>query len=371
MEGANNSAVTIKAVSTFNGEITATKSINVTYKETVEELTSISIVGNTAISGQNYQFSIAYTPVNSAYKGITWSITKGSTYATINQLTGLLTILSGANNSEVTVKATSTHDNTIMATKDITVTYAEINWDLSKVWGAIDIEPSNLPNLMNTNDCGLYVEFANDSENLEVQGKNVVFTNNGLVPDHTYVDNSLSLFEYAKGSSVCFGWCGLYKNMGTTNVNVKPSTTGKYTYIFSRKVANNLAGNYFFANNQDMTDKNGAIETLGTPYASMTSISDFKKYLSFGFPAGNNITVVSDLASAIENSAQRAKMIEYSCKKAIKIKSFILAPGTYATKDEVIAARDSAYVDIRFNEDGQPYNAGSIGELLLCDAITA
>lgn len=118
LEGANNSSVTVKAVSTFNGEITATKSINVTYKETVDELTGISIVGDDTVGLSWAQFSIDYNPSNTSKVGVTWSITAGSQYASINQDGVLSASLAGS----VTIKAVSTYDSSIVATKTITIT---------------------------------------------------------------------------------------------------------------------------------------------------------------------------------------------------------------------------------------------------------
>lgn len=86
-------------------------------------LAGISITGIDTVSGTSSQYSVGYTPLNTSQRGVTWSITSGGTYATIDANTGLLTVLSGANASVVTIKATSTVDNSIAAIKSITVTY--------------------------------------------------------------------------------------------------------------------------------------------------------------------------------------------------------------------------------------------------------
>ena len=121
MEGANNSAVTIKAVSTFNGEITATKSINVTYKETVEELTSISIVGDDVVGVVGAQYSIAYNPVNTSKVGVTWSIIDGSSSCSIDA-NGYFSI---TGSGIATIQAVSIYDDTIVATKSVEYTYTQ------------------------------------------------------------------------------------------------------------------------------------------------------------------------------------------------------------------------------------------------------
>ena len=124
--------MTVKAVSTFNSEITATKSINVTYKETVDELTSISIVGNDTVEASTYQFEIAYNPVNTSKKGVTWSVTSGNAYASIDSSTGKLTVLSGAKNSSVTIKAVSNFDAEITASKNLIVTGTNLIYALDE-----------------------------------------------------------------------------------------------------------------------------------------------------------------------------------------------------------------------------------------------
>lgn len=124
--GANTSAVTIKATSTVDNSIVATKNITVTYVAAPILLTALSISGSDTVTGTTSQYSVGYTPSNTTQQGVTWSITSGSQYATIDANTGLLTILSGANASAVTIKATSAVNNTITATKNVTVTYDNI-----------------------------------------------------------------------------------------------------------------------------------------------------------------------------------------------------------------------------------------------------
>lgn len=86
---------------------------------------SIGIVGDATVTGTTATYEASFTPSTTTQRSVTWSVESGGTYATINANTGVLTILQGANNSPVTIKATSTADATIYATKTLSVTYHE------------------------------------------------------------------------------------------------------------------------------------------------------------------------------------------------------------------------------------------------------
>ena len=88
-------------------------------------LVSLSIVAENSYSGSStdsFNLSVTYNPANTTQTGVTWSIESGSSYASITS-GGVLSILSGADSDEVVVKATSTVNSSIYATKTITVTY--------------------------------------------------------------------------------------------------------------------------------------------------------------------------------------------------------------------------------------------------------
>ena len=89
------------------------------------DVTGITINANSSYTGVSAQLSATYEPFNTNQKGVTWAIISGGSYASIHANTGLLTILEGANASQVTVKATSTFNPSITATKTIVVTYKE------------------------------------------------------------------------------------------------------------------------------------------------------------------------------------------------------------------------------------------------------
>lgn len=112
--------VTIRATSTFNAGVVATKEVSVMYSLTVDELAGISITGPDTAGLSGAKYAIAYVPVNTSRTGVTWSVTSGSSFARIDQ-EGNLTV-TGA--GIVTIKAVSTYDGSIMAEKTVTTSTA-------------------------------------------------------------------------------------------------------------------------------------------------------------------------------------------------------------------------------------------------------
>lgn len=100
-------------------------------------LGTVTLKGNVPLSGisidgpmsvvKEARFTVSYYPPNTTtQRGVTWSIISGGSYAAIDSNTGVLTALSGASASSVTVKATSIYDQNIYATKTISVTYVGV-----------------------------------------------------------------------------------------------------------------------------------------------------------------------------------------------------------------------------------------------------
>lgn len=118
--GASNSSVTIKCASADNPSIYGTKTIRVSY---VKEITAISISGPSSVTDEG-QFSAALTPSDTTQTGLVWSISSGSSYASIDQ-NGLVTALDGASNSSVTIKCQSSAKSSVYATKTISVTKSQ------------------------------------------------------------------------------------------------------------------------------------------------------------------------------------------------------------------------------------------------------
>lgn len=64
-----------------------------------------------------------YSPANTTERGVVWSISAGSQYASIEETSGLLTIKEDAQESSVVVRCVSVADQSIVATKSIVVSY--------------------------------------------------------------------------------------------------------------------------------------------------------------------------------------------------------------------------------------------------------
>ena len=126
-------SVTIKATSTHKPSIVATKTVSVTFvgQGTLYpvELQSITIDGSETVNtnSNTATYSVVYLPVMTTQKGVTWSIESGSDYASISQ-DGTLTV---KKSGSVTIKATSTHKPSIVATKNVSVTFVGQGTDVS------------------------------------------------------------------------------------------------------------------------------------------------------------------------------------------------------------------------------------------------
>lgn len=94
-----------------------------TYFKDNVPLQSLSINANNSYTGKTFKPTVSYTPTGTTQKGVTWEITEGSQYATINSSIGVVTIDEDADEAEIIIKATSTYNSLITATKTIIVTY--------------------------------------------------------------------------------------------------------------------------------------------------------------------------------------------------------------------------------------------------------
>lgn len=89
---------------------------------TAVALTGLSVSGDSTVgnAGNKAQYNVEYTPSNTTQRGVIWSVTSGSAYASIDE-SGLLTVKSGANGNAVTIRATSKENTSIYAEKTISV----------------------------------------------------------------------------------------------------------------------------------------------------------------------------------------------------------------------------------------------------------
>lgn len=87
---------------------------------------SIVILGPTDFVGWSIELSVVYGPFFNGDEGVTWSITSGGEYASIDQ-DGVITVNETANANVITVRATSIYNNTIYDEVNISVTYLTVS----------------------------------------------------------------------------------------------------------------------------------------------------------------------------------------------------------------------------------------------------
>jgi uncharacterized protein YjdB len=114
----DNGSVTIRAIAADGSGVFETTTVTISNQ--VIPVTSITVSGGTAITtgGGTLQLTASVLPANATNKTVTWSITSGSAYATINSSTGLLTAV---DNGSVTVRATAADGSGVLGTTTVTI----------------------------------------------------------------------------------------------------------------------------------------------------------------------------------------------------------------------------------------------------------
>lgn len=118
-----NKEIQLMCKSYANPLISYTKAIRVTYYINISGLKINKINDSNSFSGTTVILTVSYTPENTTQKSVIWAIKSGKEYATINNITGELTVLNTARNSTVEVVATSNSDTNIYDTMSISCTY--------------------------------------------------------------------------------------------------------------------------------------------------------------------------------------------------------------------------------------------------------
>lgn len=85
---------------------------------------SIEITGDSVVDTDEnqLQLGITYNPAATTQRGVVWQLVSGGEFASLSA-TGLLIVKEGAQGASVTVKAVSSHNGDVQATKELTVTY--------------------------------------------------------------------------------------------------------------------------------------------------------------------------------------------------------------------------------------------------------
>lgn len=340
-------SVTIRATSTVNASIFATKTISVKYAIAIDILNSITINCKENITGDKIALGIIYNPANTALTGVSWSITSGNSYATIDAATGVLTINSNATSQPVTIVATSKHNAEITATKTVIVTYSEVFWNLTGNVGFIPLASIDLTKVtvliesvtplagLSTNYCNFLFSTqemsVNSAERSEI----------GIVSTYQNIRCILA----SESAGVGEGWA--------TKAGLKTFIKKDIKIILM---------------NPDGVQTGNSIDSLAEGTWSVASNSQgqakFVQYVQFGTKTngGNAYSYKTNAALA---EAVRTGSVTPGDNFNCKIKKFILFSATkYTTVNEILANRNKADIDIQFDADGLPFNAGKSGSLI-------
>ncbi|MCL2564088.1 MAG: S-layer homology domain-containing protein, partial [Oscillospiraceae bacterium] len=124
-------SLTVTARSTHTNTVYGTATVTVT--SAPPTVTGVTVTPNTATmqAGLTEQFTATVQGTNNPPQGVTWSVTGNASAETTISTSGLLAVAANETATSLTVRATSTHTNTISGTAAVTVTPAGPTTDFS------------------------------------------------------------------------------------------------------------------------------------------------------------------------------------------------------------------------------------------------
>lgn len=330
-----------------NISFSANKLGTVTFSQDAD-LTTIVVTSNkgASLTGMEIEdwYNVSYNiGVASNKKGVTFSLAS-TTYATIDSLTGKITIKTNANNSTITVIATSIYDSTVKGTIQLTVTYKETGLlDLSR--SAMVVNGGYINSILQNGGCML----------IEA---NIVFP-------ESWGGNSYSLTPF-DGGHICAKVAKetSYNNRG----NTIRFTEGRYNqdnyFVTLQNSATICTDHIIFSKTNGiiidgetiMAEPNQTGEQWQYPLCYNGSRMMFNRY-------SQEVSLTDDLTQtrldewlkSVADSGQGLPN-DYT----FKLKKFIVFTNKdYATKEEMIENRSSAIIDLQFDENDNPINAGT------------
>lgn len=157
-------------------------------------------------------------------------------------------------------------------------------------------------------------------------------------------------YEWGTVESMNEGGKATYRSLNYVNTGMFDEENGaKITFLFKPSGVYNPGGGIVW-------------ETV----ESTQTIPPYSGYLSFNADVSSEDAKVQTFTSSAElKAALEAGSIHASKAKGYKITTFILySHDTYDTKADVLKYREGADIDIRFDENGMPVNAGTSGALI-------
>jgi uncharacterized protein YjdB len=335
----DNGLVTITGISQFNSAVTATFVVSISGQ--LIPVTAISVTGTDITqNGATSQMNVIYTPTNTTYRDVTWSVTP-STNALINSVTGLLTPL---RNGQVIVTATSNYDSNLQSFATIIISgqiipVASLSLSTSANQSQIsnlgstlaitanilpsnannksvnwNVMPSDLASISGTGQLralgyGIVTVTANSVSNSSVSGIKVITIGSPIL-------NSITITTTATGSLMQIG------DMKQFNVVVSPSNS------FYQSVNWSLSnGNGTITSNGLFTAlSSGEVTIFATSVDQPSITSSFVVSIS-GTPINNTITGTStvlenETVSIYPNPTDREVTVEFTSAKARTLKVF-------------------------------------------------
>lgn len=329
--GANSSLITVKATSVYDSSVTATASFRVTYSDEVP-ITALEIQGDSVVEGTTKQYTVAYTPSDTTQRNVNWSVSNSSVCSIDN--TGLLTINSNADNSQVVISAVSAENSSVVATKTVTLTYKEPidYWNLKNNVGKIPLAASAV-----TRNKYILIEFK-EPVLCKQQETAMIYWNKGTA------ESGLDMFGE---SSTQYYKCWTFWVPNGQIIRVD-STHNTFTKC---EIVATVNGNVYFDGEQVVK---GSV--LGSK-----STAGMLDYVVLGFNSELSYTTNEELETAVSQGV----IAPSNTRQDLKLKRFAVL---YATQEysslEAAFAAESPQIDIRVN-NGIPYNAGTNGEKLI------
>lgn len=338
---ATDASVTVRAASAIDPSIYSDAHTTLNYSSSTNILTAISINGDTSVCNSS-SYTITYDPSTTAKHGVVWSVSDGAAYATVDQ-TGKVTALEDSSASEVVLKATSSYDPSIFATKTIYVT---------KDWWNLQGNVAYVP-------CPAFTD-SSITILMEYFGTPEMYagSDNALMAvtsrQATQLSAMTGLQFYSNNSRLYPVW------MNTPTENI---TNQQRYYTSSIASADNLT--IMISGSTYSLDK-------GVTISNAASVSNkvgktYSGYIFFNI--GSNIALTHSAEEYPTNAslaeALQSAVISANFSSSYKLKHFIMYTNSlYTTYADIIANRAGADIDIRMDADGKPYNAGTSGTLV-------
>lgn len=331
--GANSSLITVEATSVYDSSVTATASFRVTYSDEVP-ITALEIQGDSVVEGTTKQYTVAYTPSDTTQRNVNWSVSNSSVCSIDN--TGLLTINSNADNSQVVISAVSAENSSVVATKTVTLTYKEPidYWNLKNNVGKIPLASSAI-----TRNRYVLIEFK-EPVLCKQQEAAILYSNQGTAES--------GLYMYGESSSQYYKcWSIFVPNGQIIRVDKTHDTFTKCEIVATW----NKGGNVYFDGVQVVS---GAV--LGSK-----SISGMLEYVTLGYNSTIDYTTNEELETAVSQGVISPSNTRQDLK--LKRLAILYATQEYSSVEEAFAA-ETPQIDIKVN-NGVPYNDGTNGETLI------